>query len=97
MTVSGLREEQIDKLLLERAGVDGEWNTEDDGYSSVAQALQLAGISGDAAGLFSVGDRSTVRIVSIGEVDGIRAGIWAVYEFSGQSLNLLSFREEEIP
>jgi hypothetical protein len=63
----------------------------------VAQALQLAGISGDAAGLFSVGDRSTVRIVSIGEVDGIRAGIWAVYEFSGQSLNLLSFREEEIP
>lgn len=97
LTLSGLREDQIDELLEQRRGLDGLPGTEDDGFASVSEALQAARLPNDAGSLFSVGDRRWVRVVSIGEVDGVRAGTWAVYEFSGQTLTTLAFREEEIP
>lgn len=97
IALTDLREDQIDSLLAQRHGLDGIPGTEDDGFTSVAEAFQAAGIPESAATLFTVGDRRWVRVVSIGDVDGVRAGIWAVHEFSGRTLTTLSFREEEIP
>jgi hypothetical protein len=97
MTVSGLREEQVDSLLEERLGLDGEPGTEDDGFTNVNQALAAAEIPSDATEVLGLGDNSTIRVLSIGEVGGTRAATWVVYEFSRNSFNVLAYREEEIP
>jgi len=96
LSLSGIREEQVDQILEGRAGNDGELGTEDDGFSNVEQGLAAASLSGDTQSLFSVSDLRFVRITSIGEVGGIRKGTLAIYEFTGSEMTLLSYQESDL-
>ncbi len=97
MTISGLREEQVDSLLENRAGLDGIEGTEDDGFTRLNSALSSAGIPNDASEVLGIADRSHIRVLSIGDVGGTRAATWVVYEFLQRNLTVLAHREEEIP
>ncbi|MDA3875030.1 MAG: type II secretion system protein GspK, partial [Kiritimatiellae bacterium] len=93
MTVSGIREEQVDRLIEGRWGPDQIPGTEDDGYPNAAQAMSVAGLPADAQSTFSTSDLRWVRVSSIGESGPVRKGIHAIYEFSGNQLTLLSYQE----
>jgi len=97
MTISGLREDQVDTLLENRTGLDGIEGTEDDGFTRLNNALAQAGIPSEASEVLGIADRSFLRVMSIGEVGGTRAATWVVYEFSRTSLTVLAHREEELP
>lgn len=93
MTVSGIREEQVDRLIDGRWGPDGIPGTEDDGYVNADQAMAVAGLPADARSTFSTSDLRWVRVSSVGEAGPVRKGIHAIYEFSGAQLTLLSYQE----
>lgn len=93
MSLSGIREEQVDSLLEARMGIDGIPGTEDDGFQSLDQALASANLPRDLNNAFTLSDFSTVRIYSIGEVGQVRHAIEAVYEVSGRSFSLVSHRQ----
>lgn len=93
MTVSGIREDQVDRLIEGRWGPDGILGTEDDGYLNTAQAMAVAGLPADAQSVFSTSDLRWVRVSTIGEAGPVRKGIHAIYEFSGNQLTLLSYQE----
>ncbi len=97
LTVSGLRPEQAEQLLLGRDGPDRIPGTDDDGYRSPEEALSYAGLPPSSAPLFSTSDRRWMRIVSIGEAGDTRTAIWSIVEFSGRDILPLFHREEEIP
>lgn len=93
MTVSGIREEQVDRLIEGRWGPDQIPGTEDDGYRDAARAMAVAGLPADAGSTFSTSDLRWVRVSTVGEAGPVRKSIHAVYEFSQNQLTLLSYRE----
>lgn len=97
LSVSGMTERQADRVLEGRTGLDDEIGTEDDGFQNTAQAIAFAGLPADSRNLFTTTGAQYIRVTSIGEAGGVRAGIWAVYEFNGRSPTVLYFREEELP
>ncbi|WFB35722.1 type II secretion system protein GspK [Kiritimatiellota bacterium B12222] len=96
MSLSGIREEQVDNLLEGRSGDDNIWGTEDDGYRDVIQALATANLSQETENLFTTADFRWVRIISIGEVGNVRRGSLAIYEFTGSEFTLLSYEERDL-
>ncbi len=96
MSLSGIREEQVDQILEGRSGADGEFGTDDDGYSDITQGLAAGGLSSETQELFSLSNFNWVRIVSIGEVAGIRKGSLAIYEFDNGEITLVSYEEREL-
>lgn len=97
LTVSGLKEEDADRLIEGRTGPDEIPGTEDDGYPSTDRALAYAGLPGDVSNVFSTTDRRWVRVTSVGEAGGVRAAIWTLYEFTGRGLSVHAYREEPLP
>lgn len=96
MTLSGIREAQVDQIIEGRAGNDGEWGTEDDGYQTVLQGLAAGTLPGDLENLFNTRDLRWVRVVTIGEAGGIRKGQLCIYEFTGNELILLSSQARDL-
>jgi len=97
MTLPGLEDEQtVDGLLEQRAGEDGIPGTRDDGFTSVEEVLGIAGIVDPAAlqRRITVTERQYVRVVSIGEVQGVRSGVWAVLLGTEELVVPLYWREE---
>ncbi|MEX2382302.1 MAG: hypothetical protein WD490_07965 [Opitutales bacterium] len=93
MTVSGIREEQVDRLIEGRWGPDQIPGTEDDGYQDATRAMAVAGLPADAHSTFSTADLRWVRVHTVGEAGPVRKSIHAIYEFSGNQLTLLSYEE----
>ncbi|MCO5069465.1 MAG: type II secretion system protein GspK [Kiritimatiellae bacterium] len=86
----------MDELVLEdirrlRLGLDGQEGTLDDG---IRDLNQIAGMTPQIARWLTVRDTKFVRLVSMGEVQGVRSGIWAVLQVSGQSIVPVFWREE---
>lgn len=96
MSLSGIREEQVDQIIEGRAGTDGELGTEDDGYQTVQQGLAAGSLSADAENIFNTRDMRWVRITSIGEAGDIKKGSLGIYEFTGNDLILLSYEERDL-
>ena len=84
----------VDDLIKYRLGDDETANTEDDGFESVAEAISKTGLDAALSGKLSVGDRSFVRVVSYGENNGVRAGVWAIFEVSRHRATPIYWREE---
>jgi len=84
----------VDDLLRYRLGDDGLPNTKDDGFSSVQEAINRSGMDSSLAGKISVSDRKYVRVVSIGENNGVRSGVWAVFEVGSKNVTPIYWREE---
>jgi general secretion pathway protein K len=94
MTLTGIDEWTVDQIIEGRAGEDGEPGTRDDGWESVSEAVSLAGIPGDIAERISVRDKQYVRVISLGEVGNIHAGIWAIMELDEDNVKPVFWREE---
>ena len=97
MTFPEINEDSVDELLEGRLGGDGEANTEDDGFTNLQQALGVSGVPSGLASMFSVDERRYIRVVSIGDVDGVRRGIWAIYFVSNKDAVPVFWREEDLP
>jgi hypothetical protein len=87
---------EMDELVLEdikrlRLGVDGREGTLDDGIKDLNQ---IAGMKPEIARWLTVRDTKFVRLVSIGEVHGVRAGIWAVLQVADKTITPVFWREE---
>jgi general secretion pathway protein K len=86
----------VDDLLKFRLGDDGLPNTKDDGFSSVQEAISKSGMDPALADKISVSDRQFVRVVSIGENNGVRSGVWAVFEVGDKKVTPIYWREEQM-
>ena len=97
MTLPGILEEQVERLLEGRLGIDGIPGTELDGFRSPAEAAAFANLPPEAAALFTTSERQYIRVTSIGEAGGVRSAIWVIYEQSGQDLLTIFHREADLP
>lgn len=93
MTVPDMDEAIVDDILERRPGVDGEDNTIDDGIKDLGE---ISGMKPDVAGRLTTNGRTYLRIISIGEVNKIKAGIWAVVQVSGDGKVVPVFWREEL-
>ena len=86
----------VDDILKYRLGDDGEANTEDDGFDSVAEAIAKTGLDAALGDRFSVSDRTFVRVISYGENGGVRCGVWAIFEVGNRKITPIYWREEQM-
>jgi general secretion pathway protein K len=86
----------VDDLIKYRLGDDGLPNTKDDGYTSVQEAISKSGMDPALADKISVSDRQFVRVTSIGENNGVRSGVWAVFEVGDKKVTPIYWREEQM-
>ena len=86
----------VDDLLTHRLGEDGIPNTKDDGFTSVQEAISKSGMDAMLADKISVSDRQFVRVVSIGDNNGVRMGVWAVFEVAKNKVTPIYWREEQM-
>lgn len=84
----------VDDLLKYRLGDDELPNTEDDGFDSVQEAINRSGMDADLADKISISDRQYVRVVSIGDNNGVRSGVWVVFEVGSKKVTPIYWREE---
>lgn len=87
---------EMDEIVLEdikrlRLGVDGKEGTLDDG---IRDLNEIVGMKPEIAKWLTVRDTKFVRLVSIGEVQGVRAGIWAVLQVADRNVMPVYWREE---
>lgn len=92
LSVSGLREGQVDRLLEGRAGTDGIFGTEDDGYRSAADAILAGGIAGGAEELFTTEARGIFRVRSTAEVSGVSRTTEVILELNGRDVFILTMK-----
>jgi len=97
MTLPGITESQIERILEGRLGIDGIAGTELDGFRTPQEAVAFAGLPPDAAERFVTGERRFLRVTSIGEAGGVRSAAWTIFEQTGNNLFTLFHREEELP
>jgi len=90
----GIDEWMVEDIIEGRKGLDGEENTEDDGFESVDEAIAKAGLPADLKGKLTTVEKKFVRVVSIGEVGAIKTGIWAVMRYDGGKVTPVFWREE---
>ena len=86
----------VDDILKYRLGDDGLPNTKDDGFESVQEAISKSGMDPALADKISVSDRRFVRVVSIGENNGVASGVWAVFEVGDKKVTPVYWREEQM-
>ncbi len=96
LTIPGIAEWEADAIIEGRVGLDGVSGTRDDGYESVDELLARTGINPALRSHFSVRDIRFVRVIAIGEVQGVRSGVWAVYQVDGGRAHVVFWREEPV-
>lgn len=96
-TLPGITEEQIERLLLGRLGIDGVAGTELDGFRTPQEAVAFAGMNPAYAELFTTSERRHLRVISIGESGPSRFAVWSIFEQQGNQLLTIFHREEEVP
>lgn len=94
LTLPNIEDYVVEKLLERRSGLDGESGTIDDGFQSVEEAISFSGMDPKLSDRITTTERKYLRIVSIGEVGKVRAGIWAIVQQSGRQLVPVFWREE---
>ena len=97
MTLPGIDEITVEGILEQRLGEDGEPGTRDDGFETIEDFLAVPGIdAGLISGQITVDERRFVRVVSVGEIEGVRSGIWAVFMIHEDGVLPLYWREEQM-
>ena len=98
LTIIGLEDFDVDDILRERLGPDGEPGTKDDGFKNVDEVLSKLGISDERVrNQITTEERKYVRVISIGESYGVRSGIWCVLQADQSGVTPLFWREEAMP
>lgn len=95
LTVPDLDESVADEILELRPGLDGEANTLDDGVKDLGQ---IPGLRAGVSDRLTTDGRTYLRVISIGEVNQVRAGVWAVLQMgdNGKAIPVY-WREEVMP
>lgn len=83
----------IDEILEFRKGLDGVAGTEDDGLESLSEVPGLEQFSKQ----LTTKDIKHVRVISIGEVGGVKSGVWCILEAGEEEMKTLYWREEIMP
>jgi general secretion pathway protein K len=89
----------IADVLKYRMGDDGIEGTKDDGFTSVQEAISKTGMDPALAACISVGGPQSVqqfKVVSIGENNGVKSGVWAVFEVGDKKVTPIYWREEQM-
>jgi general secretion pathway protein K len=97
LTLPNIEEDVIDRILDLRTGLDANPNTKDDGFRDIEEAIQKTGLDPTLSDRITVTERKFLRVVSIGEVDGVRNGIWAVLQAGEGGVVPVYWREEAMP
>lgn len=97
MTLPEIEEYVIDAILEERKGLDGLPNTKDDGFRTVEDVVAKTGLDQQLAGLITTSERKYLRVISIGDIEGVRSGIWAVIQAGEGGVIPVYWREEAMP
>ncbi|MFH0954393.1 MAG: hypothetical protein V1873_08695 [Verrucomicrobiota bacterium] len=98
LTIPGLEEYDVDDVLKGRLGIDGEEGTKDDGFESVDEVMNLLGLNDQGArDRMTTTERRFMRVVSKGEMQGVRSGIWCVLQVDEGGVTPLFWREEDMP
>ncbi len=97
LTLPNIEEDVIDRILEFRTGLDALANTKDDGFRDIEEAIQKTGLDPQLADRITTTERKYLRVVSIGEVDGVRNGIWAILQASEGDVIPVFWREEAMP
>ncbi|HMP90000.1 MAG TPA: type II secretion system protein GspK [Kiritimatiellia bacterium] len=97
LTLPDIEDYVIDAILEYRTGLDGLPNTKDDGFRDIQEVMSKTGLAQDLANLITTTERKFLRVVSIGEVDGVRNGIWAVLQAGDRGVIPVYWREEAMP
>jgi len=101
MTIPGMEDYDVQDIIDGRKGLDKQEGTKDDGFESVDEVISKLGVSGALAQ--KIRDRITTtaggvyRIISIGEVQGVKSGIWCVMRLDQTGTTPLFWREEDMP
>ncbi len=96
-TIAGIDARTIDAIIEARKGPDGEEGTWDDGFENVDEAIALTGMDPALKKRFTTKGSGIVRVVSIGEVGDIRAGIWCILKMERGKIIPIFWREEALP
>jgi general secretion pathway protein K len=94
MTIPDIQAESVDDILERRSGVDGDPNTLDDGIKDLGQ---IPGLTPAMAERLTVSDRKYVRVTSIGSVNEVHYGVWAILQSEGGRSKPVFWREEQMP
>jgi len=97
MTLPEIDEFAIGDILEGRLGIDGAPGTEDDGFDSVQQVIAYAGLPSGISSRITVKERRYIRMVSIGEYQDVRMGIWSIFLVNGRDVIPVFWREEQMP
>lgn len=98
LTVPGLEEFDVDDIIEGRKGTDQAEGTKDDGFESVDDVMSKLGISDPAVrDKLTVTERRFVRVISKGEVQNVRSGIWCILQAEDSGVTSLFWREEDMP
>ena len=94
LTIPDIQDESVNDILERRAGKDGEMNTLDDGIKDLSQ---IPGLTPAMTERLTVSERKYLRVTSIGEVNEVRYGVWAILQADGTSSKPVFWREEQMP
>lgn len=94
MSLPGMEDYVVEKILQLRVGPDGQAGTVDDGFKSVQDVIGQTGMDAKLADRISTTDKTFLRIVSVGEVKNVKAGIWVIAQQNGKTLVPVFWREE---
>lgn len=86
LSMPEVEEWMLDLILEGRAGIDGDFGTIDDGFTSVQEILDLTGLGSAFASRATVTERKFLRVVSAGVVGGVRSEIQAIFRVDGNAL-----------
>ena len=96
MTYPEFDEWMVEAIIDGRAGIDGEFGTEDDGFSSVDEALSRTGLDSSYGSRFVTDEHRFIRVISVGSYQGVESGIWCVLRQDGRALIPIYWREEQM-
>lgn len=99
LTIPGITEEWMaDDIITLRMGQDGKPGTKDDGFDSVDDVVARTGINDPGfRDRITTSERKFVRVVSIGQVEEVRAGVWCILDADAGGTKAVFWREEMMP
>jgi len=98
LTIPGLEDYDVDDIMEGRLGIDGEVGTKDDGFESVDEVMTKLGLTDSKiSSKMTVNERQFVRVISIGESQGVKSGIWCILQADSSGITPLFWREEDMP
>jgi hypothetical protein len=96
MTLPDIPEEVVEEILRNRSGLDGEGGTLDDGFESVDEVISKTGLPAALRDRITTVERKYLRLVSIGEAQNVKFGVWVIMLVTQQRAIPVFWREEQI-